>query len=56
VGRAEQPEPAVHLGASRRRGGRARVDKTGKTAVEHAKDNQKLKGTKVYWQLNDARF
>jgi ankyrin repeat protein len=32
------------------------TDKAGRTAFDYAKENQKLKGTKVYWQLNDARF
>ena len=31
-------------------------DKDGKTAWDHAQDNEKLKGTDAYWMLNDARF
>ena len=31
-------------------------DTDGKTAWDHAQDNEKLKGTDAYWMLNDARF
>jgi ankyrin repeat protein len=31
-------------------------DNSGKTAFDHAEKNEKLKGTDVYWKLNDARF
>ena len=28
----------------------------GKTAFDYAQNNHKIKGTKVYWDLNNARF
>jgi ankyrin repeat protein len=28
----------------------------GETAFDYAQQNQKLKGTKAYWDLNNARF
>jgi len=28
----------------------------GKTAFDYAQDNPKIKGTKAYWDLNNARF
>jgi uncharacterized protein len=31
-------------------------DTDGKTAWDHAQDNEKLKGTDAYWMLNDARY
>ena len=31
-------------------------DKSGKTSWDYAKENPILKGTEVYWRLNDARF
>lgn len=31
-------------------------DKSGKTPWDYAKENPALKGTEVYWQLNEARF
>lgn len=31
-------------------------DKSGKTPWDYAKQNPALKGTEVYWRLNDARF
>ena len=31
-------------------------DKQGKTAADHAKDNEKIYKTKVYWKLNEARY
>ena len=31
-------------------------DEDGKTAFDYAKDNPAIKGTKVYWELNDARY
>ena len=31
-------------------------NKAGKTPWDYAKDNEALKGSDVYWRLNDARF
>jgi ankyrin repeat protein len=31
-------------------------DINGKTAFDYAKENAKLKGTAVYWAMNNARF
>ena len=31
-------------------------DKKGKTAVDHAKENEKLYKTKVYWKLNELQY
>jgi len=31
-------------------------DKKGKTAADHAKDNEKIYKTKVYWKLNQAQY
>ena len=31
-------------------------DKDGKTAFDYAKDNEHIKGTDVYWRLNDAQY
>ena len=31
-------------------------DKKGKTAADHAKDNEKIYKTKVYWKLNDLQY
>jgi ankyrin repeat protein len=31
-------------------------DGSGRTAFDYAKDNFAIKGTKVYWELNDARY
>ena len=31
-------------------------DIDGKTAFDYAKDNKIIKGTKQYWELNDARY
>ena len=31
-------------------------DRSGKTALDYANDNQKLKGTDAYWKLNEALF
>jgi len=31
-------------------------DNEGKTALDYAEDNPKIKGTKVYWRLNDLRY
>jgi len=31
-------------------------DNNGKTAADHAKDNEKIYKTKVYWKLNDAQY
>lgn len=31
-------------------------DFSGRTAWDYAQDNDELKGTDVYWVLNDARF
>jgi ankyrin repeat protein len=28
----------------------------GKTAFDHAKDNEYLKGTDAYWELNEAQY
>ena len=28
----------------------------GKILIDYAMDNEALKGSKVYWRLNDARF
>lgn len=32
------------------------TDKDGKIPFDYAKHNEALKGSKVYWQLNEARF
>ena len=34
----------------------AAKDKEGKTPWHYAKENAALKGTEVYWRLNDGRF
>lgn len=34
----------------------AAEDKEGKTPWHYAKENAALKGTEVYWRLNDGRF
>ncbi len=31
-------------------------DKNGKTVWDYLQENEKLKGTEVYWKINDARF
>lgn len=31
-------------------------DKAGKTAFDYAEDNPKIKGTPVYWKLNDLMY
>ena len=31
-------------------------DKEGKTAADHAKENEKIYKTKVYWKLNDLQY
>ena len=31
-------------------------DSAGKTAFDYSKGNPNIKGTKVYWELNDARY
>ena len=31
-------------------------DKKGKTAVDHAKDNEKIYKTKLYWKLNELQY
>jgi ankyrin repeat protein len=31
-------------------------DNSGKTTFDYAKNNSSIKGTKVYWELNDARY
>ena len=31
-------------------------DKAGKTAFDYAEDNPKIKGTTVYWKLNDLMY
>ncbi len=31
-------------------------DEYGKTAFEYAQENEDIKGTDVYWRLNDERF
>jgi ankyrin repeat protein len=31
-------------------------DKDGKTPFDFAEDNPKVKGTDVYWKMNDARY
>ena len=34
----------------------AAMDSQGKVAWHHARDNAALKGTEVYWRLNEERF
>ena len=31
-------------------------DQDGKTALDHAKENEKIYKTKAYWELNDAYY
>ena len=31
-------------------------DSSGKTALDYAKENEKLKNTDAFWKLNDASF
>ena len=31
-------------------------DKEGKTAADHAKENEKLYKTQAYWKLNDLQY
>ena len=39
------------------RGANAKAqDKDGHTPFDHAKDNEQLKGTDVYWRLNAAQY
>ena len=31
-------------------------DKDGKRAIDYASENESIKGTKAYWELNDASW
>ena len=52
--RNESPEV---IAALLKAGANARAkDKEGKTALDHAKDNEKIYKTKVYWKLHDLQY
>ena len=54
--RAENPSLAVIAALLEADADLAARDKADKIPFDYAKDNEKLRGTKVYWRLNEARF
>ena len=53
---ARNPEPSVVAALIEAGVDPSARDKDGKTPFDYAKDNEALRGTDVYWRLNEARF
>ena len=52
----KNPNPAVIEALIKAKADVSARDKAGKTAFDYAEDNPKIKGTPVYWKLNDLMY
>lgn len=52
----KNPNPAVIEALIKAQADVKARNKAGKTAFDYAEDNPKIKGTPVYWELNDLMY